>query len=183
MFGLLTGLFSAVGTGLSIFGGMKADAGKKEQSKALLAEDAARHKQMILDAQRTTLDTVRGAIITRSLALAAGANQGAQYGSGVRSGVGGAANKAAYQLEQGQQNLSIGEDIFAARKDYYKAGGQVQSGEALANLGGTIGGMAPTLGQLGTYAFGKLQTATQSTPPVSASNTSTSSLYSLGTIY
>ncbi len=180
MFGLLTGLFSAVGTGLSIFGGLNQAAGERKQAQAHLDEEKSRRKQMTLDFGRQRLEAVRNAIITRSLALAAGSNQGASKSSSVISGASQTTNKASYILEGLNQNQAIGEEVFQARQRYFEAGGQIASGQGLASLGNTVNGLAPQLGQLGTYALGKLGGAQQ---PVQTSNNSTSSLYSLGPIY
>lgn len=179
MFPFLQLALSAVSTGLSLFGSHEQSKGEKKQSAALKAEEVSRHQQMILDFQRQRLEVSRNAIITRSMALAAGANQGASGSSSVISGAANPANKAAYQFEGLQQNQTIGEDIFTQRQKYYDAGGQVAFGQSLTSLGGVIGSNAETISKLGSYAFGKLDSLS-SAPTTTNSN---SSLYSLGPIY
>lgn len=176
MFGFLSLALGAVSTGLSIFGGMEQKEGEAKQSKALKAEEAARHKQFILDFQRQKLEAVRNAIITRSVAAAAGANQGATGSSSVLSGMGNAANKAAYTLEGLGQNQSIGEEVFKARQEYYDAGGQVAFGQGLSTLGGAIGSNIDTIAKIGTWGIGKLSGSG------SSSQTSSNGLTDLGYI-
>lgn len=180
MFPFLQLALGAVSTGLQIFGASEQASGEKKQSEALLNEETARHKQFTLDFQRQRLEAVRNSIITRSLAVAAGASQGALNSSSVRSGAANTANKAAYQIQGLNQNQAIGEEVFQARREYYDAGGQVAFGQGLSSLGGVIGSNAETLAKVGTFAFGKLGAASQ---PMSASSTDNSTLYSLGVIH
>lgn len=145
---------SGVSTGLSIFGGMKQAQGQKEQSAALLEEQDARKKQMNLDFQRQRLEAVRSAIISSSMATAAAVNQGALHTSSYLGGKSGVTNTQNFQLEGLIQNQKIGEDVFAARKDYYNAGGTISQGQGISALGNAVGSNVDNLSRLGTLAFG-----------------------------
>ncbi len=180
MFPFLSLALGAVSTGLQIFGATQQASGEEKQSEALLNEETARHKQFTLDFQRQRIEAVRNSIITRSLAVQAGASQGALNSSSVRSGAGNAANRAAYQIEGLNQNQAIGEEVFQARREYYDAGGQVAFGQGLSTLGATIGSNVDTLSKLGTFALGKIGAQSQ---PMTSSSSDNSSLYSLGVIH
>lgn len=154
MLPFLSLLMSGVSTGLSIFGGMSQAAGQKAQSAALQEEEKARNQQMQLDFQRQRIEAVRGAIISSSMATAAAANQGALHTSSYISGKSATVNQGAYQQEGLQQNLGVGNEIFAARQDYYNAGGQISFGQGLSTLGGAVAGNIDNLSRLGSFASG-----------------------------
>lgn len=175
----IMGALGLISTGLQIFGGVSSFIGQENQSAALKEEEKARHKQFLLDFQRQRLEAVRQSIIARSLALAAGASQGALGSSSVRTGVSGTTNKLNYQLLGLQQNQNIGEEVFQARQDYFDAGGTVAFGQGLSTLGATITNNRDEVSRLLTYGFGKIG----ATNPAYQAPSGDTQLMKLGTIY
>ncbi len=149
----LAGLaISGIGLGANIIGGVM-------QTNAAKKAEAAREKQMNLDAARQRREVARQAIIARSVALSNATNQGASQGSGLPGGYGQITGEAGRQTVGINQNQEIGSDIFAANRAYYTASGITGFGSGLTSIGGAIMNNAGTINRLGTYYFGSKQQA------------------------
>ena len=151
-----------IGLGISIFGTiMQMQAAQKAaaaQKRALMAQqkaEASREQAMRLDAQRKKRETIRQAIVQRSQALAAGTNQGAQYGTALPGAYGQIQGQAAAQFGAIGVQESIGAEIFSqnrqvlsARKEEAAAGAQAALGSGISSLGGAIGKGLGAIGRM-----------------------------------
>lgn len=161
MFGLASTALSAFGT----FGAMQT-ANQASQINQQIAgiqvqENTQRQLAMQISARTKSLDALRNTQKASSLALAAGVNQGAQFGSGVAGGQGAAANQGAQNLENIQQNLQIGNALFGMDSTIDNLKGQLsalQSREAtysgISSLGGDLSRVAGPFGNLFQNFFG-----------------------------
>lgn len=152
----------AVGTGLSIFGGLKATGIAKEQAEASgriagFEKDIEkqRFQAMKLTAHRQQMEVVRNAQRARSLALNNATNQGAQSGSGLQGGYGQIAGSAGTNLLGINQNLEIGTNIFGLNQQISdqkmllaRLGGDMASAQGMASLGGSLMKAGPAFGKL-----------------------------------
>lgn len=138
---------SAIGTGISVYGGIK------QQEAAKKAEDA-REKQLSLDSARRRRQILRNAIIARSNATSNAAGQGALLSSGLEGGRAGVSAEAGRQTLAVNQNESLGGQIFSANRDAYTASGIQGFGQGVSTIGGTILNNIGTIDRLATYSAG-----------------------------
>src|SRR6185295_8986447 len=81
---LIGGLaLAGVGTGAQVYGAVRANEAQKHEIEAQQKAEGMREQSMKLDAQRKQREMIRQGILARSQALSQGANQGAQFSSGV----------------------------------------------------------------------------------------------------
>lgn len=149
----------ALGTGVSLYGSLSAASAQKtmaqnEQNAAQWQENVKR-QQMQLDTQRRQRQAVRQTLAARAMALTAGANQGAEFGSGVAGGLGQAMSEGA-GIQQGASAANyLGGQLADANKAFVDARTQgmesIASAQAISSLGQGIVSLAPTIGRLGTY--------------------------------
>jgi hypothetical protein len=119
---------------------------------------------MRLDASNRRRQAIRESIVARSMSLAVGTAQGAQYGSGVASATGGATAQGAASQQQITAGETIGGRIFDANRQYFEATARGQRGMAIgqgiSSLGGAIVNNAGTINRLGEYyGFGRERSA------------------------
>lgn len=153
----------SVSTGAAIAGGVLQLGGSivaaNAQQKAFQATAAAsiagenvRELQMKFETDRKKRQAVREAIVARSMSVAAGANQGALYGSGVKSGAGGAAGQGAENAQTAAVSEILGTRVFRANKAYHLASANAQAvmgvGSGIANIGGNLFNSSEALGRL-----------------------------------
>jgi hypothetical protein len=141
---------SIVGTGVQVYGQVKAAQAQRAQAAAFRKAENLRKKQMNLDAARRRREIIRQGIVARGLALNNAANQGALSGSGILGGlfeIGGGARRA---VSQTNQNQSIGAGIFNANIE----GGNAQGAEASALGTANLGAGLNTLGEALVQNFG-----------------------------
>lgn len=126
-----------------------------EQTAASKKAENSREQQMQLDASNRRRQSVREAIVARSMGLAAGTNSGAQYGSGVAAATGQATAQGAENQQVVNSSQILGSRVFAANRDYFNATQKGQAGmalgEGLSALGGAIVNNAGTINKLGDY--------------------------------
>jgi hypothetical protein len=121
--------------------------------------DEMRKKQMKLEAQRSRLETIRRAQITRSMSLTTATNQGAQQSSGLAGAYGQTSGQMFTNLLGINQNESIGMRMFGINADMAlqkmllaQAQSQTALGSGLMSLGGSMASSAGTLGNIfGNY--------------------------------
>lgn len=163
------GVGGLIQLGAGIAGGLtQASFGRKEreiQQQELVTQNQIQEQRrtaMELSARRLQTENVRNAQVARSMALSAGANQGAQFGSGVASGMGQANAQAAYQNMGVSQNLQIGEKIFDLNEQLGDertelSGLESKASESKAMYGalGALGGDASSIykGGSGLYSW------------------------------
>lgn len=126
-----------------------------QQTAASKKAENAREQQMQLDSANRRRQSVREAIVARSMGLAAGVNAGAQYGSGVAAATGQAIAQGAQNQQVTNSSQILGSRVFAANREYFDATQRGQAGmalgEGLSALGGAIVNNAGTINQLGDY--------------------------------
>lgn len=155
--------------GLQIAGAMQSSAGAQlaaegaqEQAEAQLRAERVRKKQMLIDFRRARRDAIRQGIVARSQALTAATAQGVTLDdSSAVTGASGVTTQTGRTILAQQQNKKLGNKLFAANFDYYKAGekvaagqGQIAAGQGISSLGSALGSSIGPLSKLGTLAFG-----------------------------
>lgn len=132
---------AAISVGATLAGSAIQMNAMQKQTAALKDAERLREKQMTLQAQRERREAIRQASVARATALAATTNQGA-------SAPGSSALGGAYGQIEGQknrqtlainQNLAIGQGIFAANNRYSSASLQAGIGEGIAGMGQATG--------------------------------------------
>jgi hypothetical protein len=132
---------SAVGLGVQI---------KSANDAADAQEDAeaARKKQMELDALRRRREAVREAIAARSLALSNATAQGAGEGSGLLGGYAQIAGQAGRNILATNQNVELGGQIYDANSRYASAQSAGAAGSGLVDIGKTVLANNTKIGQI-----------------------------------
>lgn len=151
-----------IGTGLQVAGSMQAASAQQrmveEQTAASMRAENAREQQMQLDARQRRRGSIREALSARAMALSAGVAQGAQYGSGVAAGTGGAMAAGAENVNVATQAETLGGRVFQANRDHHQAtlrGSRgMAAGQGLQAIGGALVSNAGAIGRLGTFATG-----------------------------
>lgn len=158
-----------VGLGMQIFGGLSGsqDAQKQAEISGQISQqeqaiNAQKQTQMQLSAKRQNLEIFRQTQQARAAATAAATNQGAQFGSGLQGGLAQVENQGMFNAAGVNQNLEIGQNIFAANSTIsgLKAqSAQVSADQAtdagLMSLGGSIMKAGPIIGAFGQNIYGK----------------------------
>lgn len=135
--------------------------GEQEQTKAQLAAERIRHRQMRLDFMRQRREVVRQALVARSTLIAESVAKGAEGDSSVTTGLAGVATQRGRSMGTNKQNEALGNDLFSANMDYFRAGGkiaqgqgQVAMGQGISNIGAAIGNSIGPISRLGSLATG-----------------------------
>lgn len=173
-----------IGLGMSLFGGMgQAKVAKQqsqyaqqeaqiEQQKAGVSatitgfegqENDVRAQSMEMSARRSQLQTVRTVQRARAMSLQAGTSQGAQYGSGVQSGMGETTSEGTVGLQGISQSLQAGRQMFGFDKQITNARikmSQLSGQEAgLQGQSAALGGESATYGGIGAIGQGLFKSA------------------------
>jgi len=171
LIGIATAALGVASAGMQIAGAMQSSAGAKlaaegaqEQARAQLKAEKVRKAQMLIDFRRARRDVIRQGIIARSQALTAATAQGVGLDdSSAVTGLSGVTTQTKRTILAQTQNKALGNRLFAANFDYYKAGekvaagqGQIAAGQGVASLGSALGSSIGPLSKLGTLAFGGL---------------------------
>lgn len=157
------------GAGTSLFGGMSGASSQKKISQydmqiaqqELLA-DRQRKNAMELDARRKRTENIRQMQLAASVGMQRAVAQGAQFGSGLQSGLGQVTSSGYWNDTGIQQNLEIGRNIFGINEQISglkikkaEAGGDLAEAQGIQSLGGSmmkIGSAFASLGGGGTTA-------------------------------
>lgn len=114
-----------------------------------------KRKAMEIDARRRSLEVVRNNQKARSLAETSATSQGAQQGSGLQGAYGGISGQSNTNELGITQNLEIGRNIFgfdsqisADRIQDASYQSQMNEGNAMSSLGGSLMGSAGKIGQM-----------------------------------
>lgn len=174
---------SAIGLGMSIFGGMQQSGIAKQQ--AAVSMDEARQEQGINDAKqqamelsgrRQQLEIIRNNQRARALAENTATNQGAQFGSGLQGGLAQINDQSDFNLvgvnsalQTGRQIDTFNQQISQDKIQQASLGGQAASAAGFASLGGAVLKAGPVVGQF-SQGFGKSTGGNYSGTP-GASNT------------
>lgn len=153
---------SAVGLGMSIFGGLEQSHIAKEQ--AGVSADIAKQEQGINDqkqqamelaGRRQQLEIIRNNQRARALAENNATNQGAQFGSGLQGGLAQVADQSLFNLvgvnsalETGRNIAGYNNTISQDKIRMAQLGGDAASAAGFASLGGSILKAGPMVGAL-----------------------------------
>jgi len=138
---------------VSIIGGIFSFMGQQQQAKAAAKAERAREQQMNLDAMRKRRAALRESLLARQVALANATNQGAAAGSGLPGGYGQIQGIAGQNIQGITQDQQLGQQIFAANRQYAAGGAMMGFGSMLGDMSGTIGRIS---GAGGGFGFGTL---------------------------
>lgn len=149
----------AIGLGLSLAGTAVSTIAQgrmvAEQTAASKKAENARQQQMQLDAAHRRRQSIREALLARSMGLTVGTAQGAQAGSGVAAAGGQAIAMGAENQQVTSATEVLGSRVFAANREYFEATqrGQMRMafGQGLSAIGGAVVNNAGTINQLGEY--------------------------------
>lgn len=107
--------------------------------------EAQRHQQMVLNSRRQQTENIRNVQLARSMALNSATGQGAQQGSGLAGGLSQANSQGGYNALGINQNLMIGDNIFAANKNISQdkqqlasLGSDMATTQAISSFGGNL---------------------------------------------
>lgn len=153
---------SAVGLGMSIFGGLDQSRIAKEQAgvSADIATqeqgiNAQKQQAMELAGRRQQLEIIRNNQRARSMAENAAVNQGAQFGSGLQGGLAQVEDQSLFNLagvntalETGRNIAGFNNQISQDKIRLAQLGGDAASSAGFASLGGSILKAGPTIGAL-----------------------------------
>ncbi len=159
-------LVGAIGLGISAAGSIMGYTAQQKmvraQTQASKKAENSRQQQMQLEAANQRRQSVREAIVARSMGLAAGTNAGAQYGSGVQAATGQAIAQGAQNQQVTNSSEILGSRVFSANRQYFNATQKGEAGMAfgqgLSALGGALVNNSGTIDRLGTY-FGSSKTS------------------------
>lgn len=114
---------AAVGTGVSAYSAY-------ESSQASQDAEAARKRQMQLDADRRRREAIRQAQIARGNAVNSAASVGASEGSGVQGAISTISGNSQETITNTNQNVSLGNQIYDAngRRATWEGVGSIGSG-------------------------------------------------------
>lgn len=124
---------------VSIIGGIFSFMGQQQQARAMAKAEKARETQMNLDAMRKKRAALRESLVARQMALANATNQGAAAGSGLPGGFGQIQGIAGQNIQGINQDQQLGQQIFAANRQYASAGTMIGFGSMLSDMSGPIG--------------------------------------------
>lgn len=189
---------SAVGLGMSLFGGMEQSDIAKQQAAVAKQQSAVsgdiatqeqgindvKQRQMEIEGRRMQLETLRNMQRGRAQAIAAATNQGAQFGSGLQGGEGqvegnGLFNQlgVSYALQGGRDINTFNQSITGDKLKLASLGGQMSdlqgqsaSAQGMQSLGGSIMKAGPVFGQFSSGFGGSRSSGNYSGTP-GASNT------------
>lgn len=148
-------IIGAIGVAAGIAGGVVQYAGQQKAAKAQERAEKLREQQMNLDAARQRREIARKALQARSQAVAAGVNQGAQFGSGLAGGTAQISSSANQGILGVNQNQEIGAGIFAQNYQEYKGNSMASMGSGISSFGGMLVQNQEMLGRIGTYFGGR----------------------------
>lgn len=161
---------AAVGLGMQLFGGAKQSAIAKESAQVsqdmAMQEQAinrAKVRQMEMEGRRMQMENIRNTQRARAMAVQAGVNQGAQFGTGLLGGIAGVQNKGAWNMQGVQFGLDFGREvagyndkISADKMQLAQLGSQSAQASGWSSLGGALLKAGPTIGAM-SQGFGSSQ--------------------------
>lgn len=175
---------SAIGLGMSIFGGLEQSHIAKEQagvSADIAAQEqginAQKQQAMELAGRRQQLEIIRNNQRARALAENNATNQGAQFGSGLQGGLAQVQDQSLFNLvgvnsalETGRNIAGFNNSISQDKIRLAQLGGDSATAGGFASLGGSILKAGPFVGALSGGFGGKSSGGNYSGTP-GASNT------------
>lgn len=158
---------SAVGLGMSIFGGLgsssaasKEAALSKDEAVQELGINNAKQQAMEISGRRAQLENIRNNQRARAAATNAATNQGAQFGTGLQGGLAQINDSTQFNmlgvndsLQTGRQINTFNQKISSDRADMATLGGTAAQDAGFASLGGAVMKAGPFVGQF-SQGFG-----------------------------
>ena len=151
---------SAVGLGMSIFGGMSQSKTAGEEAK--VSQDEARQEQginnqkqmqMELEGRRAQMENIRNIQRARAMGINSATNQGAQFGSGLQGGLADITDQGLFNMQGVEQGLAIGRNINAYNQNITQdkiqmasLKGQEATNAAWSSVGGALIKAGPIVG-------------------------------------
>lgn len=175
---------SAVGLGMSIFGGLSG-ASASSQMAQVSADEAvqeqginnAKQAAMELNARRTTLENFRNGQRARANAIAGATSGNAQFGSGLAGGEAQITDQTTFNndgvfsaLQTGRQINQFNQNISNDKVQMANLGGQAATDAGWTSLGGSIMKSGPLVGQF-AQGFGSSRSGGNYSGTPGASNT------------
>lgn len=157
----------AVGAGLQLYGGYS-QAGHAKQISQLANQKASQEQeinnlklqQMEVEGRRMQMENIRNTQRARAMAVQAGTNQGAQFGTGLLGGIAEVQNKGEFNMQGVEQGLFFGREvaqrnnnISALNAQISQAQGAAASDQGWSSLGGALIKAGPFVGQM-SQGFG-----------------------------
>lgn len=175
---------SAVGLGMSIFGGNEqAEIAEKQAgvSRDIAGQEQGinteKQKAMEISGRRQQLEVYRNEQRLRAQATNAAVNQGAFYGSGLQGGLAQITDQTIFNgaginsgLETGRAIAGYNNKISGDKMQLASLGGDAASAQGLTSLGGSIMKAGPVIGQFSS-GFGKSSSGGNFSGTPGASNT------------
>jgi hypothetical protein len=159
-YGMIAG--AALGIGLEIFGGKKSydaakdyNAAQVQQIQLEQQQESVRFQAAAIKKNRDDLENLRNTQKAAALGLAAGVNQGAQFGSGVAGGQAEVQDEGTFNalgLSQNwqftSQNYNLTAQLNQAKIAQANAGLKMQQGNAFSSAGKDVLSALPAIGKL-----------------------------------
>lgn len=157
----------AVGLGLQLYSGFEQAEISKEvaQSQNIIAQqegaiNAAKQRQMELEARRMQTENIRNIQRGRAMAAQAAVNQGAQFGTGLQGGLAQVQQQGFWNmlgvdqaLYTGREIAGYNQEISSQKARIASLGGDSAELQGYSSLGGALMKAGPTIGQL-SQSFG-----------------------------
>lgn len=125
--------------GLSVIGGVISAVGAMKQAKASAKAESLREKMMGLEAMRKRRELVREGIVARAQATSSATAQGAGEGTALKGGLAQISGQQNRNVLASKQDEELGHGVFAANRQYARAGGMIAMGQGISNLGSAFG--------------------------------------------
>jgi len=148
------GVGALAGLGLQAFGASQSYEASKEKAEASqhiaqleMQRDMVRQQAMHAQARRQSIEQVRQGQQRASMNLAAGVNQGAQFGSGVAAGQGNVTSETNWNIGGINQNVMFGDTMFGINSQINQQKQQIASAESKAAYGSGLSSLGGDLGK------------------------------------
>lgn len=149
----IQGAAAAGGLGLSAAGLATNIVGQNQVAEASKKAEAARRSQAELTAFREKREVIRKAQAARAIALSNATAGGAEFSSALPGAQGQIGSEEARSIAAIGQNLSLGEQVFAANQKVTAGKQLIGTGTGLQDFGKQTVAAAPAIGQVGQTLF------------------------------
>lgn len=150
----ISSIVAAVGVAAGIAGTVTQMRAAKKSEAAQKRAEALREAQMNLESRREKRSVARQAMIARASAVSNAEAQGGMGGSGLEGGLAQITAQAGTVRAASDQNLQLGNGMFAANRDIASANSMAAFGSGISSLGGALVSNSETIGRIGGYMFG-----------------------------
>lgn len=138
----ITTIAAVVGAGAAVVGTVQANKARNQQAKVQQEQIAEQRRQQQLQAQMQRRQSIRQAQLQRAQAMSFGQAAGGAGGSGIAGGLSSFASQFGAGSGYATQQSGINQNLSGLSAQYARFGNQVAQGQALAQLGGQVYGLA-----------------------------------------